>query len=394
MDATIEAPVEQQQAPDIQAAPEASQDLSPEDKSQFLSSVFGDVSSDTPEEKAAEGQQAPVKPKTQQTQEKPKDGLTEATNEVSEAEDLEDAPKNMSPKAKATWAQNKKEIREYRKQLADLQAQLKEKEATLSTVNPEKLKQLEDMLSERDGKLSEYEKAMQVFQVESSQLFNQEVTQPLNSIIKSAEEIAARHEINPKDFLAALTDTSGQALDELVAGIGERDRLKTYGLAEKYLEVLGKRDELKNEGKGKLDRLQAEEQRRYDENITGQRKAREKEITENLPNIEKKLSKYITTDEEKKTFADALDHAKKDTLWEHPAKVQAYAALMAGIGPLLFKKIDAQNAEISELTKKLTGMRSSSPGAGGGVGPAGMKPEELDDNVDFMDIIKSKIGAR
>jgi len=303
---------------------------------------------------AAPKEDAPEKP----TEEKKPDAKDDDTA----------TPKGMSKEASRVFRELKAELKDARTNLGTfdqeketLTNRIKELEST--TGDAEKLRA---DLKERDERLSEQKQAIELIRLESSDLWKQEVAQPLQAMIAQATELAKEYEIPEADVLSAVTSNDKRKLDEILSDLPEYDRFEAHALRKKYAEIVAHRDDLQKSGTERLAKVREEDERRYNSEREEQQRERTQQIATTLPAVEKNISRFLETDEDKERMGRAMEIAKSDSLHTYPAHVQAGAVLAVAALPIMSRRMDAQTAEITQLKADLAGFRNSDPGAGGG----------------------------
>jgi hypothetical protein len=282
-----------------------------------------------------------------------------------------------------------------------LRVEQKELKKQLSTIEQEKtqlasrIKELEantGTTEEVQKKLSEYELQLSISKLEATDAYKTAVTKPLSDIAETATSIAERHELDVNKLLdaIALSDQKAQdtALEDMLVGINERDKLKIYALAEKLPAVMAERDRLYENRDAALKEIDARKSEEDQKTVAERAKERkvaldlvETRVTTKIPFLKDSDKFNITA--AKEAIAD-VDFSALDT---------TTAAYNAFAGRLLPQFAKAQNdlmKEIETLSDELDKYRKTSPTA---KGTKGAPAASDDDGATFAQRVERALAG-
>lgn len=259
------------------------------------------------------------------------------------------------PEAKAKWGELRNELREAHQKLSEYEAKLN------SAPKDDVYKALETRVAEYEGKLSEYEQELAVARVEATPEYKQLVTHPLNSIIETAESIAAVHKIEPNALIDALSEPDPvkqeKQLADLLEGVPERDRMRVYRMADDAAVIAAKSEELRARADAALSEVEAR-QRAEAEKQSQQRLLQQRQAAQKVWGLVKAKTPDLGVDLgslEKNVVETNLLDAEPDAI--------AYAASASVILPYAVKALAQRDARIRELEKAVGALKSATPGS-------------------------------
>lgn len=391
--------------PDVIDAPQEAL-ASPEETAEQASVLFDkllgpdDGTTPPPEPEPQKGKDTPV-PATEPKPEVVKPEAAKTTPEVTPLteEEVEQKPAGLSQKAGAAWEKKNDTIKTLKGELATYKQQVQEAESKYAGyLPPDKAKEYERQIQDYQQKLDAQDEVITKIRHEMHPKYKESIAIPLEQTTAKVKAIAERSNINPADLLNAIADPDGKRLEDLLPGMGERDKIAALAAADKYQEIVEAKKTRDEQAKADLEAWERENQQ-YDEQQTARERAlRERDIEERIPNVAKKFERLAESDEEKGVLKTAIEIAKKDELWQKPASVQAAAAVALAMAPFHIKRIDSLKEENAALRARLTGYQSSDPNAGGGPQPtAQVTNDDDEEDTDIVGRLKRSavpIGSR
>jgi hypothetical protein len=297
-------------------------------------------------------------------------------------DDVPDMPKAAGERFKQLRNEQKElktKLNTIEQERTQLAARVKELEASTGTTE------------EVTKKLADYELQLSISKLEATDPYKKAVTEPLSSIASTASEIADKHDIDANKLLdaIALTDVKAQdeALEDLLAGINDRDKLKVYALAEQLPKIMAERDRLYENRDGALKELEARKAEE-DQRTTAER-AKERKVAVDL--VESRVTTkipFLTKSDKFNVVAvkEALAETDFDALDTTTKAYNAYAGRLlpqfAKAQADLMKEIETLSDELDKYRKTVPSMKGSS----------GSQP--LDDaNISFAERIERQLAG-
>lgn len=316
------------------------------------------------------------------------EGEEEPEKEEAKA-DAEEAPKNFTEKAAVKWGELRAEAakaKEYQKEVETLKAELEKARATpVDTSEVERLRQIN----------AEYESELSVARVEATQDYKSNVVEPMVNVVGYLNQLASKYELSSKDMLSAMAEADparqSDAIADLAASMNERDRLKFYGAADDYTEIIRRRDIFQNSARERMGQIEqnkqseiAKQSAESEKASTDAKEAYEKATSKVFEDLKKSVS--VLSDEE--VSADVQRLAKGDYSSAEP-ELKAYLAHSGALLPHVLKALKAAKADLEAANAKIVGYRNGSPKAGSG--SADMS-RSIGEEVGFLEAMDAQLG--
>jgi hypothetical protein len=346
------------------------------------------------EKKTKTAKTAKAKPEPVKSEETPEPEESEEEKSEGEAKEeeepkAEEAPANLTDKAKVKWGELRAEAAQAKKlaqEVETLKAELeKAKAAPVDSAEVEKLRQIN----------AEYEQELSVARVEATQEYKSNVVEPMVNVVGYLNSLAEKYELNSKEMLSAFAEgdlnKQSDLIADLAASMNERDRLKFYASADDYAEIIRRRDiyqsssrermaQIEQWRQAELSRAQQESERKTAESTQAMEKATSK-VFEDL-----KKSVSVLSDEE--VAADVQRLAKGDYTDADP-ELKAYLAHSGALLPHILKALKEAKSQLETANKKIVGYRNGSPKAGGG---SSETAKNVPDDVGFLEALDQQLG--
>lgn len=280
-------------------------------------------------------------------------------DEVIKPEDRESEPE-PTPKADYKWAEMRKENESYKTQVQDMET-----------------------------KMSEMQKRLAAFDVESTEEYQSRVTQPAQQLQSTVERMAEDYGVNPKEILDAITAPNRRQQSEMLESVAEdwptRDKNKLFNLADQYEGILEVQKGLRENASEAMAALQKDQESRS-QAMTADRKANyEKARDEILPALTSKLN-IFSGDEGEKLQSDLGTIV--DSFAGFPSERDEVMALYAvQLLPEMAKQNSSQALKIQELENTIKQMKGTVPDSRGTAPTEPAAPK--DDERGFLEGIES-----
>lgn len=300
----------------------------------------------------------------------------------------EDGDDNLGGKAGRRFKQLKAELKQYATELETLKTQLRERETAL-----EEYKASATEIDKYKQQLAEYEQLVSVSKLEAHPAYKREVEAPMIAVVESAEEIAKRYGIDADELIDVLgyDDRAKQdaALESLLDGVKERDKLAVYRLAEQVPEIVARKHELLNNAKAAMAELEQVEAQKTQEERAKQLEAR-KSAAES---VAKKISEKIPflaglENVDLNQLAKRAGEAEFDGLDNHN---KVYYRIAGDLLPTIAREFVSLRNELEEALDELEELKKVEPKAG--AGPAGGAANPQPRSGSFLDAINAALGG-
>jgi hypothetical protein len=307
---------------------------------------------------------------------------------VDEQPTTEPEPEALGGKAGRRFKQLKTELKQVNTELELLRTQLQERETLL-----QELRATTETQGDYKQQLAEYEQALAVAKLEAHPQYKREVEEPMTELVQSAETIAERYGIDADELIDVLAysdrEKQDDALDRLLQGVKERDKLAVYALAEQVPYIAARRDELQTNAQAALAELAEIENRRNQESLA----QRLEERRAAAKDVQRKLV-------EKVPFLAGLENLNLDNLSAAAADTdfdglgahhKVYAKMAGDLLPTLAREYVTLRSELEEALDELESFKKvdAKTGAGAAANAAATRP-----SGSFLDAINAALGGR
>lgn len=263
-----------------------------------------------------------------------------------------------------------------------------------------KARELETKLAERDAtspdvaelkaRLEEYEKTISVTKLEMSPAYKAAVEEPYKQIVAKADEIAAKYEIDKFELTEALgipdRKERVKALDNLLTGVDNLDKLDVLELAREVEKVAAKDKELRANADAALAELEAEQARAKEQEIAARVAERKTAVEQVIPHMASKLP----------TFKDAIlglkDSIADTDFSSLPATKLAYHVAAGELLPTILKDRLRLQKDLESALDEIRALREAAPGSGAGGQGGGDRGVAAEDADGFAARLAKRMG--
>lgn len=313
------------------------------------------------------------------------------------------APENMTPKAKASWIENRRENAALKQQLEERARQLEElgKKQNQEIHNPAELETLKAELETERKKATDYLEKLRMAKVEEDPEFIRDVTMPRQEIEERASAIAKKYELPEKQVLNALResdDTRNDILEELTADFKTTDKLELIQLGMKYSGIERTANAKREAAKASKTSLESEKATALLQSSESYRSESSAKAEAFYNDLAKDISflKGETGSQEWDTWIAQNRKGILSAPLDTPEEAGRIKALAAQAEPFrkgfehMQGKFKEAEAEIAALTKRLARYEQVEPNNGGRNGEE--TPVEEDKPVGLGNIAKGLVG--
>ena len=272
--------------------------------------------------------------------------------------------------------------------MQQLQQTLKEQEKQISEMKG--LTESEDMAQMKE-KIEEYERVQSFENLEKTDAYTQSVTEPLDRVFNTLNELAEKYDVDPDNIIEALdketVEEQDESISELFYGASDRDKVKVFRAVEDIDPILQKRQDLHNNAEEALAEANALQEERKNAIAAEELKHRQA-VTQNV--IDKVWQKL--------PFLNGLEGVDQEVIKEkaysqapdvvHPVDF-AYNSVASQLLPTLVKEYFQTIKENETLTDRLADFESAEPTVSGEVG-SGNRPST---DLDFASAIEAALGG-
>lgn len=300
-------------------------------------------------------------------------------DESLEPQSLDEPEDGLAGKAGRRFKQLKSELKLANTELQNLRQELQQRESRLS-----ELSAANETTEQYEQRLAEYEQALAITKLESTAAYQEQVQAPMVRLVEAAEEIAKRYEIDSDELVEALAysdrEKQDEALEELLQGVKERDKLAIYAMAEQVPLFVARKQELAENAAAALAELEQMDQQKVQEQLALQLQYR-REAAEQVQNKLASKVPFLKTIEglDFSNIAKRAGETDFDVLDVHN---KVYSKMAGDMLPKLVVEFASLRNELEEALDELESLKKAEPktgsGAAGSSGPARTASNFLD----------------
>lgn len=325
-----------------------------------LEAALNDLSNPTPEPTPEPAVEEAPEPAAEETPEAVEE-VAEESKSVDPIEDLsDDVGDNWTPKAANRFKQLKDELKTNQSETEKLRQLVADQE--------QKIKEMSGLVENRDidqlqDRIAIYEQEKVINDLESTDAYNEAVTQPLQEVVTQASEIADKYEIDPDALIDALSldeaDAQDQALMELLPNATDRDKARIYNIIDKIDPILDRRNHLMQNAEEALEEARALEEQQYNQELAEEARIRSV-VTKNVAErVSEKLPFLSGVDGfDMNEVRESVSEINPETL--HPVDF-AYNAVAAKLLPVIVEQYIRTRKEAESLTDQLATYEEAEP---------------------------------
>ena len=328
-------------------------------------------------------------PKVEEAKEEPKEEVQE---EVDSLESLtESIGDDWTPKAANRFKELKSELKTSRSELDELRQLTKEQTS--------KLEEMSAMVENKDiealqEKLASYEQDRAFNDLESTEAYQQAVSEPINEILDAASSVADHYDVNPDILIdiLALENAEDQdtALEEYFPNMSTRDKAKIYRMIEDIDPILKQREEMFENIDVALNEAKALEEERQKADLAERVQLRQN-VTKNVVNRVKEKLPFLSGLDDVNLSEIQEKAAELDPTVVHPVDF-AYGAVAAELLPKIVRQYFSSQKEVEALMDKLSEYEEAEPTMSGAPATDGSNVSKANANLSFEEAIAAALG--
>ena len=325
-----------------------------------LEAALSELSNPTPEPTPEPAVEEAPEPAVEEAPESVEE-VAEEPKSIDPIEDLnDDIGDNWTPKAANRFKQLKDELKTNQSESEKLRQLVADQE--------QKIKEMSGLIENRDidqlqDRIAIYEHEKVINDLESTDAYNEAVTQPLQEVVTQASEIADKYEIDPDALIDALSldeaDAQDQALMELLPNATDRDKARIYNIIDKIDPILDRRNHLMENAEEALEEAKAIEEQQYNQELAEEARIRSV-VTKNVAErVSEKLPFLSGVDGfDMNEVKESVSEINPETL--HPVDF-AYNAVAAKLLPVIVEQYIKTRREAESLTDQLATYEEAEP---------------------------------
>ena len=299
----------------------------------------------------------------------------------------DDAEDGLAGKAGRRFKQLKSELKLANTELQTLRQTLQERESRL-----QELSASNETTEQYQQRLAEYEQALAITKLEATSAYQEQIQAPMVRLVEAADEIAKRYEIDSDELVDVLAysdrDKQDEALDNLLQGVKERDKLAIYALAEQVPLIVARKQELSENASAALAELEQIDQQKYQEQLAAQLQSR-KDAAEQVQN---KLASKVP-------FLKSIDGLDFDSVAKRAGETdfdvldvhnKVYSKMAGDMLPKLVVEFASLRSELEEALDELEALKKAEPKIGGGTSNASTSTKSAGN---FIEAINAALGG-
>jgi len=308
-------------------------------------------------------------------------------DESLEASVSDDSEDGLGGKAGRRFKQLKSELKNANTELQTLRQTLQERESRL-----QELSASNESTEQFQQRLAEYEQALSITKLEATSAYQEQIQAPMVQLVEAADQIAKRYEIDSDELIDVLSysdrDKQDEALDNLLQGVKERDKLAIYALAEQVPLIVARKQELSDNAAAALAELEHLDQQKHQEQLASQLQVRR----EAAEQVQSKLASKVP-------FLKSIEGLDFDSIAKRAGEVdfdvldthnKVYSKMAGDIFPKLAVEFASLRNELEEALDELEALKKAEPKIGGGSSNANTSTKSAGN---FLDAINAALGG-
>lgn len=301
---------------------------------------------------------------------------------------LEDPEDGIGGKAGRRFKQIKNELKQANTDLEGLRQQLQEREQLVNELQS-RTKETEEI----EQTIAQYEQALAITKLESTKAYQNEVQAPMVQIVETADAIASKYGIDSDELIEALSysdrDQQDTALESLLEGVKERDKLAIYALAEQVPLIVARKQVLSENASAalaELEQIDAENARQDSAKAYEQRHQAAQQVHDKL------VSKvpFLKTIEDL-DFSNVTKRAGDTDFDGLDLHNKVYSKIAGDVFPKLVREFASLRSELEEALDELESFKKASPKTGSGSASSTGQATRVAGS--FVDAINQALGG-
>ena len=300
----------------------------------------------------------------------------------------EDPDDGIGGKAGRRFKQIKNELKQANTELSNARQKLEERERLIQELES-RTKESEEV----EQTIAQYERTLAITKLESTKAYQNEVQAPMVRIVETVDNIASKYEIDSDELIEVLSysdrDRQDDALDNLLQGVKERDKLAIYALAEQVPLIVARKQLLSENAAEALAELE-----QIDSEQAKQELARSYELRQQAAQQvhDKLISKvpFLKTIEDL-DFSNVTKRAGDTDFDGLDIHNKVYSKIAGDMLPKIVREFASLRSELEDALDELESFKKSSPKTGSGSGSSTGQTNRASGS--FVDAINAALGG-
>jgi hypothetical protein len=301
---------------------------------------------------------------------------------------LDESADGLSGKAGRRFKQLKNELKQANTDLAQARQQMQEREQLL-----QELEARSKNNEEYEKTISDYEQTLSVTKLEATKAYKQEVQQPMINLVEAADQIAKRYDIDSDELIDVLSyndrEKQDDALDNLLQGVKERDKLAIYALAEQIPVILERKANLVENASAALAELEQIDAANRKQELAKQHESRHQAAQQVHDKLVSKVP-FLKTIEDL-DFSNVTKRAGDVDFDSLDIHNKVYSKIAGDMLPKLVREFSSLRSELEEALDELESYKKSSAKTGGG--PSTGSSPSTAKSGSFIDRVNAAFGS-
>lgn len=319
-----------------------------------------------PEEKSAPAAPEAASPSDGAVQTK-EQASTPDEDDVKADADIKRETANMTAAHRAAFTKLRYEARDLKRQL---KAALDQKESAVSTEGKaEASEEVARLRAEYDAlkeKLGTYEKEVYTSRLEATEVFQNEVSQPRQSVAESISAIAQRYDALDQDaVISAVRSGDPERVSRVTADMSEFDRYRFYNLVDQYQAINQREEQLRANSKENLEKIYRDQREKEEAKKAEERSQWESSLDKVWKQLEEEfpvLAAVEGDDDWNSKVQQVKAFAAPDRFDGLTVSERAEALYRAAAFPVLAAELEAAVEELKSAQEKLSKYEGATPG--------------------------------
>lgn len=362
-----------------------------------LSEAKGESTAPEPEKSGSSPASAP---EPSQSPSQTQDSAKADDDDDAKAEaDIKRETASMPASQRAAFTKLRYEARDLKRQL---KAAAEEKSnAQITPETPESSTELNRLRAEYDSmkeKVSKYESEAFVTRLESSEIYQKEVTAPREAVANAISDIAKRYsDIDPDSVVSAVRSGDPERISRVTSDMSEFDRFNFYSHVTRYHDIGHHEDNLRANSKDTLENHYRSQREQEQSRTVEEKSAWEKSVGDVWKQLEEDFPVLAPVDGDSdwnQKLETVKSFATPDRFQKLTVRERAEALHRAAAFPVLVTELEAALDELTSAQEKLSKYEVASPGMEPDEGRDTSSPGIGDDFMGSALTMLRKAGAR
>lgn len=299
-----------------------------------------------------------------------------------------DDQEELGGKAGRRFKQIKNELKQANTDLLQARQQLEERDRLVQELQS-RTKDSEEV----EQTIAQYEQALAITKLESTKAYQNEVQAPMVRIVETVDSIAAKYEIDSDELIEVLSysdrDRQDDALENLLQGVKERDKLAIYALAEQVPLIVARKQLLSDNAAEALAELEQIDSAQAKQELAKAYELRQQAAQQVHDKLISKVP-FLKTIEDL-DFSNVTKRAGDTDFDGLDLHNKVYSKIAGDMLPKIVREFASLRSELEDALDELESFKKSSPKTGSG--SASSTGQTTRASGSFVDAINAALGG-